>query len=68
VILGNRKFKVPRYYSKLFELADPEAYAEVMARRKDLADRRAADSTPDRLRVRERIQRLKLDRLKRSLE
>lgn len=68
VILGNRKFKVPRYYSKLFELADPGGYAEVKARRKEFADRRAADSTPDRLRVRERVQRLKVDRLKRSLE
>jgi len=68
VVLGNRRFKVPRYYSKIFEAAEPDVFVSIKEKRREAAAKRAADNTPQRLHTREQVKRLQLRRLKRSYD
>jgi len=67
-VVRGRKMKPPKYYSNLLEIDRPNLHAEVKARRKASAKRRASDNTTDRLKVKEKIQNAKLKQLKRSYE
>lgn len=57
---------IPRYYDKLYQKLDPEAFEYVKARRIDNARHaaitQAADRTPERMSVREQILKLKAQR------
>ncbi len=67
VVLGGKRYKTPKYYDTLFQrLEGPEALEEIKAERLIKAEKRADDSTPARLLVRERVQLFKLERLKRD--
>jgi len=66
VILGGRKFPVPRYYDKILEERDPERYARIRNERLRNARSHADNNTPARLKVRERVQQRKSQRLPRD--
>lgn len=63
-----RKSKPPKYYDGQYEIDEPEEMQKIKARRVHNAGKRRADSTPDRLAVREKVQELKEKRLLRELE
>ncbi len=69
VTLQGKKYKTPRYYDKLLARITPEGYADVIkVKRRQNAMERSADNTPERLAVREEVQRLKLRQLERNLD
>lgn len=68
VVLRGRKMKPPRAYDRFLELEDFESFRLRKRERKQSALLRAADNTPERLKVREKVQRAKLGFLRRELE
>lgn len=68
VVLEDRKFRPPKYYDRRFELDDPDGFRKVVLDRKRTSLSRADDNSVDRLAVREELQFLKFDRLKRGYE
>lgn len=66
IIYKGKKYRPPRYYDKLFEEMDPERLEVIKTLRMDNA-RKDPDNTPARLEVRERIQQMRANKLKRSL-
>lgn len=62
VVLGGRRCRPPRFYDSKLEASELEAIKE---RRRDRALARAADGTPERLAVRERVAESRLGVLKR---
>jgi hypothetical protein len=71
VTLRGRKFRPPRYYDKVMansdKDADRELHAIVKADRQERAEKHAADNTPERLAVREKIHLRRIDKLGKSL-
>lgn len=65
---GGRRLRPPRFYEKIVEVTDPELLAEVKGARMRQGRKQAWNATPDRLRVREKVQVAKLQRLKRELD
>ena len=61
------KLRPPKYYDKLYDLENPEGFALIKSKREDMAKESADNNTPDRLKVREAVQRSKYDRLIRKL-
>lgn len=59
--------KPPRYFDKLLEKEQPDLHQAIKRKRIRSAKRRAADSSPDRLAVREVVKRSQVSLLKRSL-
>ncbi len=69
VVMNGKRFKTPRYYDKLLKASEGTEVLDVIkAAREENAKQRVADNTPGRLVVREKVQELKLRRLKRELE
>lgn len=66
IVHNGRKYRPPRYYDKLFEELDPDAMESIKQTRLDNA-RNDKDNTPARLEVRERIQLMRANKLKRSI-
>lgn len=58
---NGRKQKPPKYYDGLYEIKDPCGYAAVKEKRKEVAEARAEHESTERLRVRERVARKKLE-------
>ncbi|AXL14709.1 replication initiator protein [Microviridae sp.] len=67
LIINGKKVRPPRYYDTRLELEDPIAFAAVKRKRLISGKDHASNNTPERRKVRERIQNTKLDMLKRSL-
>lgn len=55
VVHAGKRYRAPRFYDALLERESPELLASLKAKRRDVAFRRREDSTPERLRVRERV-------------
>lgn len=68
VVIGGRRLKVPRYYDKVLELEDLASLDELKRARRIAARSQAANNTPARLEVREKVQLAKLKQLKRDLD
>lgn len=68
VVFNGKKMRSPRYYDRQFELKNPVAYKRLRNKRLAKAKNQAADNTPDRLRVREKVSEAKLEKLPRNLE
>lgn len=68
VIMRGRELKPPRYYDKLFDVENPEGMYGVRDARRAAARAHKADSTPERLAVREKVKRAQVSQLKRGLE
>lgn len=67
VVHQGQKYKPPRYYDNYFESLDAAAFAKMKVKRFDQAYSRRANSTPERLKVREIITRSRVSMLKRTL-
>ena len=68
IILRGKKLKVPKYYNAQYELLAPEKFRKIKFLRELNAHMHSENNTPDRLLVREELQYLKLDQLKRNLK
>lgn len=68
IIRGGIKSNIPRYYNNRYEKDNPEGYKKLKEMRKDLMALKWRESTPHRLRVRERVKKAQIKTLTRSLE
>lgn len=68
VIMRGKRMKPPKYYSGLHDIADHEDMERIKGARVKEASKRKGDSTPERLKVRERVKRAQISMLKRSVE
>lgn len=66
VVINGKEVKPPKYYDKLYELTNPETLEKLKRARIDAALARADDLTPERLKVREKIQQLRQRKLQRD--
>lgn len=66
-VVKGKERKVPRYYAEKFRKEHPEEFEAIQARRKARALKHRADSTPDRLAVREEVLRARFSLKKRKL-
>jgi len=66
VIIKGKKKRPPRYYDLNYELVDPESFRKLKTLRKTGLREHLDNNTPERLRVREIIQKKKAELLKRS--
>lgn len=67
VVRHNFILKPPKYYDNLFDITDADRLLELKRRRKAKA-MSSQDNTPERLAVRERVKKLKIQKLIRSFE
>lgn len=68
VVLNGKKMRPPKYYDKIFEVLDPNAFAEVKRTRRKAGEKLAEDNTPARLKVKERVLNARLSQLKRTMQ
>jgi len=68
VVHKGKKHRTPRYYDGQFELTNPQDFALIKTARVKKAKKRQGDNTPDRLRVREKVQEARSSRLPRNLK
>lgn len=68
VLINGRKVKPPKFYDKYFEHEYPSDYEIMKRKRVSDGKLRAADQTPERLKVREEVQMHRYRRLKRGFE
>lgn len=68
VVVRGAKMKPPKYYDRIHELDDPASYCLIKESRAAYAIRNKANSTPERLRVREKVKIAQLQSLKRDIE
>lgn len=68
VVVNGKKMKPPKYYDRQYEVVCPSDYAKMKAKRVINAKVHEANSTPERLKVREKIQKARYKMLKRGME
>jgi len=68
VVLNGKKVTPPRFYTSRYELLYPDEVAQIKRDRKKRSQKRAHDSTPERLKVREQVLASRISRLKRTIE
>lgn len=68
ITLRGVKMKPPKYYDRCLEREDPERLEHIKSVRKDNALKHMDNNTPERLRVRETLQKRRFNKLKRGLE
>lgn len=68
VVLNGKKVSPPRFYTSRYELLYPDEVAQIKRVRRKRSEKRAHDSTPERLRVRETVLESRISRLKRTIE
>lgn len=68
VILNGKKMRPPKFYDTQLELSDPSLFIEIKRKRKKSTAAHACNNTPDRLQIRETIQKYRLNMLERNLE
>ena len=66
-IYKGKNIKTPRYYEQLLREVDEKTYDLIKSRRKESALLHGADSTPRRLKAREKVKQLTYNQLKRKL-
>lgn len=66
VVIDGKKFRTPRYYDTAYETSNPVDHKKLKWTRKAKALKHKDNQTPERLRVREQIQRKKAERLPRN--
>lgn len=68
VVIKGKKVRIPKYYDGQQELDDPDGMRLTKIRRQINAEKHLENNTRKRLAVREKIQELKIKKLKRGLE
>lgn len=66
IVLNGRKMRTPKYYDKLLDHIDPYELDYIKEQRLIKGAKWDDNNTPERLAVRERCQKLRLERLKRN--
>lgn len=67
VIVRGREMKPPKYYTLRLEKTSPESALAIKGRRTRLAKQHSEDSTPSRLRVREKVKEAAISQLTRKV-
>jgi len=67
-VIDGRIMKPPRYYTKMYEQEEPEAYETLKKIRKRFFDKHKPDNTWQRLASREKVKQAQLQQLPRHLE
>jgi len=67
VVIRGKKVKPPKFYDKKYKTDYPYEYDELLYKREKTAKLYQADNTPQRLAVKEQVQKAKLLQLKRTL-
>ena len=68
VVANGRKLLPPKYYDRLFEVDDPDAFQKIKSNRVKKAKKNLDNNTPERLYVRKVVQEARLKRLVRNIE
>lgn len=68
VVVNGRKMRPPKFYERQLALDDPETFEEMKRRRQQRALRQQENNTPERLAVRETVQKARLSKLPRKLD
>ena len=68
IIINGKQVKPPKFYDSQFEIMNSDQYQLVRKKRKADALRHKDNNTPERRRVREKVQRARLNLLPRNLE
>lgn len=68
IVSRGLKMKPPKYYNRQYEIDDPISWYAISDRRRIAAAEQKHNSTPDRLKVRERVVRARISNLKRSVD
>ena len=68
IVINGKKYVTPRFYDRLLEDLDERELHAVQKTRKKKAAERAQDATRERLAVREEVQQIRLNKLKRGYE
>lgn len=68
IVLGGRKMRPPKFYDRQFEADFPSDYEKLRKKRVRKGKKRGSDNTPERLRVREKVQEKRVSILKRECE
>ena len=68
IIIDNRRFKVPKYYDRMLEKADPERFEKMKLRRQEYGEAHEEDRTPERLAARKEVFVNRINQLTRDLE
>jgi len=68
VVMNNKKMRPPPYYDGLYELDSPDLFKELKRMRKVKALKHVDNNTPERLAVRETVQKARLNLLIRNVE
>lgn len=67
VVVRGKRMRPPKFYDTRYEIAEPERFELLKARRRQTAAKHKADNTLERLAVKETVKKAQLTRLKRSL-
>ena len=67
VVIRGKKVKPPKFYDKKYKTDYPYEYDSLIYQREKTAKLHSADNTPERLLVKEQVQKAKLLKLKRTL-
>jgi hypothetical protein len=68
VIINNKKMRPPRFYDTNYEIKEPDEFQKIKRARKRSLKKHQSNNTPERLRVREKVQLLKLQQLPRKVD
>ena len=68
IVINGKKYSTPRFYDRLLERLDVEKLCDVKERRLRRAAVNASDNTHERLAVREEVNRLRVQKLRRGYE
>lgn len=68
VTVNGKEFRPPKYYDRQYELADPKEFAKLKRKRKETALELEAENTWERLKEKEQVSLLNLQKLRRSYE
>lgn len=67
VVVNGKKVRPPRFYDKKFKVEHPEEFEVIEFKRESRARQRYADNTDERLAVKEKVAKARLQSLKRTL-
>ena len=67
VIMRGKSMRPPKFYDNRYELLDPMGFDDLKQKRWEEGQKHIDNNTPDRLKVREKVQNLALERLPRTL-
>jgi len=68
VVVNGKRVRPPRFYEKQLEVSDPDLLTKVKRERKLAMWAHGENQTPERLAVREKVQKARLNKLKRTLD